>query len=69
MQASSEYSEKSPSLDEALLSFARHQHVEPGRIARLVSESESFREICADYEECCGKLQSLVQMNTAAGNE
>jgi hypothetical protein len=67
MQTSGKDSEKGAHLSEMLLSFARHQHVEPGRIARLIRESESFREICGDYEECCARLLSLKQNAVSAG--
>lgn len=67
MPFSSENIEKNPSLSEALLSFAHHRHVEPGRIARLMRKSDSFREICADYEECCSKLLNLGQEAATAG--
>ena len=67
MQFSNENMEKDSSLSEPLQTFARHRHVEPGRIAWLMRESESFREICADYEECCSKLLHLGQKAATAG--
>ena len=44
----------------------RQRGIQPGVIAGLMRESEPFREICADYEECCGKLQSLDQKGAAS---
>lgn len=67
MQACNEDSANGPHLSEALQFFARHRHVEPGRIARLICKSESFREICADYAECCSKLLNLEQKAVTAG--
>lgn len=69
MQVSSDNSEKDSCVGEALLSLAQNRRIEPGLIARMIHASEPFREICADYEECCGKLQSLLQKNPAAGRQ
>ena len=68
MESSNEGSERAGRLSEALLSFARHRHVEPGRIARLIRDSESFREICADYEECYSRLLNLEHKAVTAGS-
>jgi len=52
--------------DESLRLLEQHLGIEPGRIARLMAESEVFAEICADYEECCARLQSLEQRGARA---
>jgi hypothetical protein len=67
MQTSSSDARNGQDLSQALEAFARHQHVGSGLIVRLLRESESFREICADYEECCARLQSLEQKHQVAG--
>ena len=69
MQASTGDSEKSPRLSEALLSFARQWRIDLGLIARLMRECEPFREVCADYEECCAKLLSLETKGVAAAGQ
>jgi len=69
MQVSSEGSEKDPLVGQALLSFARNRHIEQDLIARLMSEHEPFREVCSDYEECCGKLLSLEKKGAAADRQ
>ena len=69
MQAANDDSENGLRLSEALLAFARQRHVETSRIARLLSECEPFREICADYEECCARLSSLQQKGGTDGRQ
>ena len=69
MNASGEDAQRNRQLDEALLSFAGKREIDTGLIARLRGECELFREICADYEECCGKLLSLEQTGAAAGRQ
>ena len=69
MQSPSDNSETNPRMGEALQTFTRQRGIEPGSIAGLMRECEPFREICADYEECCGKLQSLELRGTAADRE
>ena len=58
---------QSQHLSEALLSFAQHRQLKPDRIAGLRQESEVFREICADYEECCAQLLKLEKNSMASG--
>lgn len=67
MPTSNENNGRGAHLSEALLSFARHRHIEPGHIARLIRDSELFREICADYEECYSRLLNLGQKAVTAG--
>jgi len=65
MQKAREDCEKTPGLGEALLAFARHRGIQPAVIARLTRECEPFREVCADYEECCATLLNLQRKGTA----
>ena len=54
---------------DSLRLLEQHLGVESDHLARLRAESGLFAEICADYEECCGKLQSLEQKGTAASRQ
>jgi len=65
MQKASEDCEKSCGLGEALLAFGRLRGIQPALMARLIRECEPFREICADYEECCATLLDLEKKGAA----
>jgi len=69
MQKSRTDSEKGPCLGEALLVFARHRGIEPDLLARLIRECEPFREIWADYEECCATLLHLERKGAAVSEQ
>ena len=69
MHNSGKEAEKGPGLGEALLVLARRWAIEPEVMTRLIGKSETFREICTDYQECCAKLVQLEKKGATVSEQ
>ena len=69
MHVSSEGSGKDSCLTAAILSLAQERGIETVLVEQWMEKCEIFREICADYEECCAQLVRLERKSAAASRQ